>query len=179
MPGLQGQAGVAGEGGHLQQVEDLGDLPPPEQAVGAAGRLGVLPGCQAGHCGYAGEGRQSAGTLPYSGVGAGQQAAPSPGPAQGAGAQGSTGSGDPSPISAPSRSEGVQVKLGSLLAPYLIQEMVQADRLHLLMSQLKEPVHFYCTETPVSRCWFVAFQRSISVAFHCTETPVSTQCILG
>ena len=68
---------------------------------------------------------------------------------------------------------GVQVKVGSSLAPYLVQEMVQANRLHLLMSQLKEPVHFYCTETPVSRGWFVAFQRSISVAFHCTETPVS------
>ena len=52
---------------------------------------------------------------------------------------------------------GVQVKVGSLLAPYLIQEIVQADRLHLLMSQLNEPVHFYCTETPVSRCAFVAF----------------------
>ena len=37
---------------------------------------------------------------------------------------------------------GVQVKVGSLLAPYLIQELVQANRLHLLMSQLKEPVHF-------------------------------------
>ena len=75
MPGLQGQAGAAGEGGHLQQVEDLGDLPPPEQAVGAAGRLGVLPGCHAGHCGCAGEGGQSVGALPYSGSVAGQQAA--------------------------------------------------------------------------------------------------------
>ena len=71
--------------------------------MGAAGRLGVLCGCQAGHSGCAGEGGQSVGALPYSGVGAGQQAAPAPGPAQGAGAQGSAGSGDPSPISAPSR----------------------------------------------------------------------------
>ena len=37
---------------------------------------------------------------------------------------------------------GVQVKVGSLLAPYLIQDLLQANRLHLLMSQLKEPVHF-------------------------------------
>ena len=27
------------------------------------------------------------------------------------------------------------------MAPYLIQELVQADRLHLLLGQLKEPVH--------------------------------------
>ena len=66
--------------------------------MGAAGRLGVLPGCQAGHCGCAGEGRQSVGALPYPGAGAGRQAAPAPGPAQGAqlaqgaGAQGSAGS---------------------------------------------------------------------------------------
>ena len=33
---------------------------------------------------------------------------------------------------------GVQVKVGSLLAPYPIQELVQADRLHLLLVQLKE-----------------------------------------
>ena len=66
--------------------------------MGAAGRLGVLCGCQAGHSGCAGEGGQSVGALPYSGTGAGQQAAPAPGPArgaQGAGAQGSDGSGDP------------------------------------------------------------------------------------
>ena len=39
---------------------------------------------------------------------------------------------------------GVQVKVGSRLAPYLIQELVQANRLHLLLGQLKElkePVH--------------------------------------
>ena len=51
VPGLQGQAGTAGEGGHLQQVKGLGDLFPPEQAVYAAGqrRPGVLPQCsQAG-----------------------------------------------------------------------------------------------------------------------------------
>ena len=35
---------------------------------------------------------------------------------------------------------GVQVKVGSRLAPYLIQEQVQAKRLHLLLGQLKEPV---------------------------------------
>ena len=35
---------------------------------------------------------------------------------------------------------GVQVKVGSRLAPYLIQELVQANRLHLLLGQLKEPV---------------------------------------
>ena len=35
---------------------------------------------------------------------------------------------------------GVQVKVGSRLAPYPIQELVQADRLHLLLGQLKEPV---------------------------------------
>ena len=33
---------------------------------------------------------------------------------------------------------GVQVKVGSRMAPYLIQELVQADRLHLLLGQLKE-----------------------------------------
>ena len=33
---------------------------------------------------------------------------------------------------------GVQVKVGSLLAPYPIQELVQADRLSLLLVQLKE-----------------------------------------
>ena len=33
---------------------------------------------------------------------------------------------------------GVQVKVGSRLAPYLIRELVQADRLHLLLGQLKE-----------------------------------------
>ena len=33
---------------------------------------------------------------------------------------------------------GVQVKVGSRLAPYLIQELVQANRLHLLLGQLKE-----------------------------------------
>ena len=33
---------------------------------------------------------------------------------------------------------GVQVKVGSRLAPYLIQEQVQAKRLHLLLGQLKE-----------------------------------------
>ena len=33
---------------------------------------------------------------------------------------------------------GVQVKVGSRLAPYPIQELVQADRLHLLLVQLKE-----------------------------------------
>ena len=36
---------------------------------------------------------------------------------------------------------GVQVKVGSLLAPFYIQELVQANMLHLLLSQLKEPVH--------------------------------------
>ena len=39
---------------------------------------------------------------------------------------------------------GVQVKVGSRLAPYPIQELVQANRLHLLLGQLKElkePVH--------------------------------------
>ena len=39
---------------------------------------------------------------------------------------------------------GVQVKVGSRLAPYLIQELVQANRLHLLLGrlkELKEPVH--------------------------------------
>ena len=35
---------------------------------------------------------------------------------------------------------GVQVKVGSRLAPYLIQEQVQAKRLHLLLGQLKELV---------------------------------------
>ena len=35
---------------------------------------------------------------------------------------------------------GMQVKVGSRLAPYLIQELVQANRLHLLLGQLKEPV---------------------------------------
>ena len=33
---------------------------------------------------------------------------------------------------------GMQVKVGSRLAPYLIQELVQANRLHLLLGQLKE-----------------------------------------
>ena len=33
---------------------------------------------------------------------------------------------------------GVQVKVGSRLAPYLIQEQVQAKRLQLLLGQLKE-----------------------------------------
>ena len=36
---------------------------------------------------------------------------------------------------------GVQVKVGSLLAPYLSQELGQANMLHLLLGQLKEPVH--------------------------------------
>ena len=36
---------------------------------------------------------------------------------------------------------GVQVKVGSRLAPNLIQELVQANRLHLFLGQLKEPVH--------------------------------------
>ena len=40
---------------------------------------------------------------------------------------------------------GVQVKVGSRLAPYLIQELVQANRLHLLLGQLKE------LEEPVRR----------------------------
>ena len=31
---------------------------------------------------------------------------------------------------------GVQVKVGSLLASYLIQERVRANRLHLLLGQL-------------------------------------------
>ena len=35
---------------------------------------------------------------------------------------------------------GVQVKMGSLVATYLMQELVQANRLHLLLGQLKEPV---------------------------------------
>ncbi len=73
MLGLQGLAEAAGEDGHLSRVEGRGDLFPPEQAVYAAGqgRPGVLPGCQAGHC-------------------------------------------------------GGQVKVGSLLAPYLSQELGQA-----------------------------------------------------
>ena len=66
------------------------------------GRPGVLPGCQAGHGGCAGEDGQSGGDLPNAGAGAGQQAAPAPGPAQRACAQLSAGSGAPSPISAPS-----------------------------------------------------------------------------
>ena len=33
---------------------------------------------------------------------------------------------------------GMQVKVGSRLAPYLIQELVQANRLHLLLGRLKE-----------------------------------------
>ena len=57
-----------------------------EHDVGAAGRFGVLPGCQAGCCGCVGEVRQSVGALPYSGSVAGQQAAPANEPAQGAGA---------------------------------------------------------------------------------------------
>ena len=36
---------------------------------------------------------------------------------------------------------GMQVKVGSRLAPYLIQELVQVNRLHLLLGRLKEPVH--------------------------------------
>ena len=41
---------------------------------------------------------------------------------------------------------GVQVNVGSLLAPYLIQEIVQADRLHLLMSSSR------------NRCIFIALK---------------------
>ena len=35
---------------------------------------------------------------------------------------------------------GVQVKMGSQVATYLMRELVQANRLHLLLGQLKEPV---------------------------------------
>ena len=35
---------------------------------------------------------------------------------------------------------GVQVKMGSLVATYLMRELVQANRPHLLLGQLKEPV---------------------------------------
>ena len=35
---------------------------------------------------------------------------------------------------------GVQVKVGSLVAPSLMHELVQANRLHLLLGQLKDLV---------------------------------------
>ena len=61
-------------------------IPPPQQAGGAGdhGRLGGLPGPQAGHWGCAGEGRRSGEDVPHTGAGAGRQAAHAPGTAQGA-----------------------------------------------------------------------------------------------
>ena len=101
MPGLQRLLEKMATCNRLTAVEIFF---PSEQAVYAAGQgwPGVLPGCQAGHCGGAGEGGQSVGTLPYSGAGAGQHA---PGLTQGAGVQ-SDESADPSPSFAPSRKEG-------------------------------------------------------------------------
>ena len=60
---------------------------------------------------------------------------------------------------------GVQVNVGSLLAPYLIQEIVQADRLHLLMSSSR------------NRCIFIALKLLFPGVVCCFSLQHSHGCI--